>query len=209
MIEPLVPVPSGKRDGKYRDRGLVSKRSCGSTPPGRRGGTCRKGSGRGRRHASAIPSGRVMAPGSGCGRRCRRRWTRCGRVQLAGGGGLVLVRVHQHAATLPRGLARGRVESQVFGGRAVWSADRAVPGGLTTKVHMACDSHSRPMPLWLTGGKVRRHRAAGGACRYPRTSARTRPAPHPPGRADRGQGLQFTGDRNMLTRRGIKATIPE
>lgn len=38
--------------------------------------------------------------------------------------------------------------------------------------------------------QCQRRLSAGSACRHPRAPARLRPDPDPPGRADRGQGLQ-------------------
>ena len=65
-----------------------------------------------------------------------------------------IARVHQHAATLPRGHRGGRPNHKDPGREP---PDREIGrsrDGLTTKIHLACDSQGRPLSLWLTGGNV-------------------------------------------------------
>jgi transposase len=83
-------------------------------------------------------------------------------------------------------------------------------GGLSTKVHLACDGHGRPLAVVLTGGNVNdctMATAVIGKVRFPRPGPgrpRTRP-----GRVIADKGYSSRAIRGYLRRRGIPATIPE
>lgn len=81
---------------------------------------------------------------------------------------------------------------------------------MTTKIHLACDGQGRPLSLWLTGGNVNdvtELPAVLVGLRVARTGP-GRPRTRPDGLvADKGYSSR--ANRTMLTRRGIKATIPE
>ncbi|GAA4600895.1 hypothetical protein GCM10023195_01570 [Actinoallomurus liliacearum] len=78
----------------------------------------------------------------------------------------------------------------------------ADPGaGPTTKIHLACDGHGRPLSVVLTGGNINDctmfEQVMAGIC-IPRSS------PHPPGTTlaapgpgDRRQGLQLPRDPRL------------
>ncbi|MGZ3113416.1 IS5 family transposase [Streptomyces sp. H62] len=107
------------------------------------------------------------------------------------------VRAHQHAAGAPKrgvrcpGLGRSR-------------------GGLTSKIHLACDSVGRPLAFTLTGGNTNdctQFTAVMEAIRVPRIGPgrpRTRPV-HVLG----DKGYSFRAIRAWLRRHGIGHTIPE
>ncbi|MEV0305921.1 IS5 family transposase [Streptomyces prasinus] len=114
-----------------------------------------------------------------------------------------IIRAHQHAA------ATGRKG----GGTGDEPDDHALGrsrGGLTTKVHLACDGQGRPLALLITPGQ--RHdsvcaQALLDKIRVPRTG---------PGRPRRrpdhvvaDKAYSSRGFRNYLRRRGIGHTIPE
>nr|WP_257017377.1 IS5 family transposase [Streptomyces sp. Ag82_O1-15] len=108
-----------------------------------------------------------------------------------------IVRAHQHAAGAKKrglrspGLGRSR-------------------GGLTSKIHLACDSIGRPLAFTLTGGNTNdctQFTAVMEAIRVPRIGPgrpRTRPA-HVLG----DKGYSSRAIRTWLRRRGIGHTIPE
>ncbi|MEI5519748.1 IS5 family transposase [Streptomyces brasiliscabiei] len=107
-----------------------------------------------------------------------------------------VVRAHQHAAGARKGgrspcLGRSR-------------------GGLTSKIHLACDSVGRPLAFTLTGGNTNdctQFTAVMEAIRVPRVGPgrpRTRPA-HVLG----DKGYSSRAIRTWLRRRGISHTIPE
>ncbi|MFF7928474.1 IS5 family transposase [Streptomyces mirabilis] len=60
--------------------------------------------------------------------------------------GSTVVRAHQHAAATGR---RGAVPA----GRTGRSRPRSIPGGLTTKIHLACDGKGRPFAILVTPGQ--------------------------------------------------------
>jgi transposase len=83
-------------------------------------------------------------------------------------------------------------------------------GGWTTKIHLACDGRGRPLSLRLTPGNV------NDTTELERVLAGIKVAQPGPGRrapvrtgviADKGYSSK--ANRQMLARRGIKATIPE
>jgi hypothetical protein len=125
--------------------GIVSDRwsmgSCGSWPPGCPGGTCPNATVPGRPAMSGSAAGRPTAPGSDSWLmpdplRCRRR----GRL---GGGGC-----HHRArpSARRRGPKRGPGSYQGSAAEAGQALGRS-RGGLTTKVHLACDGRGRPLAM--------------------------------------------------------------
>ncbi|WP_420038096.1 IS5 family transposase [Streptomyces sp. cg28] len=113
-----------------------------------------------------------------------------------------LVRAHQHAAGARK---RGRSGDE--------PTDHALGrsrGGLTTKIHLACDGRGRPLSFTLTGGN------RNDCTQFEQVMAGIRIARPGPGRprtrpdhvvADKGYSSRAI--RAHLRRRGIKATIPE
>ncbi|MYR38075.1 IS5 family transposase [Streptomyces sp. SID4944] len=83
-------------------------------------------------------------------------------------------------------------------------------GGLSTKVHLACDGLGRPLGFVLSGGNANdctRFEQVMGAISVPRTGPgrpRTRP-----GHAVADKGYSSRKIRLYLRRRGIPHTIPE
>ncbi|MFF7887803.1 MULTISPECIES: IS5 family transposase [unclassified Streptomyces] len=108
-----------------------------------------------------------------------------------------IVRAHQHAA----GARKGGLRSPGLGRSR---------GGLTSKIHLACDSIGRPLAFTLTGGNTNdctQFTAVMEAIRVPRIGPgrpRTRPA-HVLG----DKGYSSRAIRTWLRRRGIGHTIPE
>jgi transposase len=86
-------------------------------------------------------------------------------------------------------------------------------GGPTTKIHLACDGHARPLSVVLTGGNVNDctmfEQVLAGICipRHPRQRP-GRPWRRPAGViADKAYSSRAI--RVYLRRRGIRTTIPE
>ncbi|MFJ8137402.1 IS5 family transposase [Streptomyces sp. NPDC096013] len=109
------------------------------------------------------------------------------------------VRAHQHAAGAPK-------KGQEWPGEAIGRSR----GGLTTKIHLACDGRGRPLAFTLTGGNV------NDCTQFEAVMARIRIQRCGPGRprtrpdlvaADKG--YSSTKIRSYLRQRGIKAAIPE
>ncbi|MDX3372396.1 IS5 family transposase [Streptomyces sp. ME02-6987-2C] len=107
-----------------------------------------------------------------------------------------VVRAHQHAA----GARKGGLDPALGRSR----------GGLTTKIHLACDGLGRPLGFVLTGGNVNdctRFTEVMETIRVPRLGSgrpRTRPV-HVLGH----KGYSSRAIRTWLRRRGITHTIPE
>jgi transposase len=118
-------------------------------------------------------------------------------------------RAHQHAAG-----ARTRPQEQVepAGGVQPEPADHALGrsrGGLTTKLHLACEQGQRPLAMLLTAGQ------RGDSPQFTRVLARIRipraDGGRPRTRPDRvlaDKAYSSRANREHLHRRGIKATIP-
>lgn len=119
-------------------------------------------------------------------------------------------RAHQHAAGARR---QPQEQQEPAGGLTSEPVDHALGrsrGGLTTKIHLACEQRQRPLVLLLTAG----HRADSPqfihvleAICVPRTGP-GRPRKRP----DRVRGdkaYSSRANRAYLRRRGIKATIAE
>jgi len=118
-------------------------------------------------------------------------------------------RAHQHAAGARR---RGDLQKEPPGGVRAEPADHALGrsrGGLTTKVHLACEQGQKPLSFVLTAGQrgdspqfipvlagIRVPRPGGGR---PRTR---------PDRVLADKAYSSRANRQYLRRRGIKATIP-
>ncbi|MEU9237806.1 IS5 family transposase [Streptomyces subrutilus] len=107
-----------------------------------------------------------------------------------------VVRAHQHAA----GARKGGRDPAIGRSR----------GGLTSKIHLACDGRGRPLAFVVTGGNTNdctRFTAVMEAIRVPRIGPgrpRTRPD-HVLG----DKGYSSKAIRAWLRRRGIPHTIPE
>ncbi|MDI3403225.1 IS5 family transposase [Streptomyces sp. B-S-A6] len=109
------------------------------------------------------------------------------------------VRAQQHAAGAPK-------QGQDWPGEALGRPR----GGLTSKIHLACDGQGRPLAFTLTGGNVNdctqfepvmdRIRINGPGPGRPRTR---------PGRVAADKGDSARKIRAYLRRRGIACTIPE
>jgi transposase len=123
-----------------------------------------------------------------------------------------IVRAHQHAAGARRTTAPPRGEAHSSGGHSE-PGDHAIGrsrGGLTTKIHLACDGHGRPLSVVLTGGNVNdctqfTHVMAGVEFRRPGPG---RPARRP-SRVWAGQGLLEPSHPFLPASTRIPATIPE
>ncbi|MGW7309942.1 IS5 family transposase [Streptomyces sp. NPDC054835] len=108
-----------------------------------------------------------------------------------------VVRAHQHAAGGPK---KGLRDPALGRSR----------GGLTSKIHLACDGRGRPLGFIVTGGNTNdctRFTAVMEAIRVPRLGPgrpRTRPD-HVLG----DKGYSSKAIRTWLRRRGIPHTIPE
>ncbi|MFS0695437.1 IS5 family transposase [Streptomyces nitrosporeus] len=119
-------------------------------------------------------------------------------------------RAHQHAAGAPKkgGARGGRTGDSI---RA--SADQALGrsrGGLTTKIHLACDGRGLPLAVVVTPGNVNDSTvfdAVMNELRVPRTGS-GRPRRRPDAViADKAYSSRAI--RQVLRRRGIRAVIPE
>nr|WP_234323394.1 IS5 family transposase [Streptomyces bikiniensis] len=108
-----------------------------------------------------------------------------------------IVRAHQHAA----GARKGGLRDPALGRSR---------GGLTSKIHLACDSRGRPLAFVVTGGNTNdctRFTAVMEAIRVPRIGPgrpRVRPD-HVLG----DKGYSSKAIRAWLRRKGIAHTIPE
>jgi transposase len=120
-----------------------------------------------------------------------------------------IARAHQHAAGARR---QPDQQKEPPSAAAVEPADHALGrsrGGLSTKLHLACEQGQKPLSMLLTGGqrgdspqfvavlqKIRVPRPGGGR---PRTR---------PDRVLADKAYTSKANRAYLRRRGIKATIP-
>ena len=123
-------------------------------------------------------------------------------------------RQHQH----PRPPARSRRSPPAGDSRrkkgALAPAGEALGrsrGGLTTKIHLACDGKARPLAVVLTEGQ--RHdstqlEAVLDAIRVPRPGERGRPRKRP-AHLIADKGYSYPRCRKVLRQRGIPHTIPE
>ena len=125
-----------------------------------------------------------------------------------------IVRAHQHAAG-----ARRRPGGRTGGGGRHGQTepdDHAIGrsrGGTTTKIHLACDGHDRPLSVLSTGGNLNDctmlEQALDRICipRHPRK--RPGRAWRRPVRVIADKGYSSRAIRAYPRRRGIAATIPE
>ena len=84
-------------------------------------------------------------------------------------------------------------------------------GGLTTKLHLACDSLGRPLSVVLSPGQRHESTQLGAvldAIRVPRPGGRGRPRKCPD-HVIADKGYSHAACRRLLRRRGIPHTIPE
>ncbi|WP_099053913.1 MULTISPECIES: IS5 family transposase [Streptomyces] len=119
-------------------------------------------------------------------------------------------RAHQHAAgARKKGPAAGDELEDPERAQAGQALGRS-RGGLTTKVHLACDGRGLPLALLVTPGNVNDSTAFGAvldAVRVPRTGV-GRPRRRPDAViADKAYSSRAI--RQTLRRRGIRAVIPE
>src|ERR1700754_4273064 len=130
----------------------------------------------------------------------RRRWIPrlCGRISM-----LPVPAAQMRRTQGARGPGGGQTEPD----------DHAIGrsrGGPSTKIHLACDGHGRPLSVVLTGGNVNdttlfEQVLAGVEFRRPGPG---RPATRPV-RVLADKGYSSRANRAYLRRRGIRATIPE
>ncbi|WP_370670846.1 MULTISPECIES: IS5 family transposase [Rhodococcus] len=119
-----------------------------------------------------------------------------------------IMRAHQHAAGARR---EGSEQVEPPGGVVTEPADHALGrsrGGWTTKLHLACEQHRRPLAALLTAGQhgdSPQFTAVLDAIRVPRFGAgraRTRPD-----RVLADKAYSSRANRDYLRKRGIRATI--
>jgi len=121
-----------------------------------------------------------------------------------------VARAHQHAAGARR---RGDLQAEPPGGVADEPADHGLGrsrGGLTTKVHLACEQGQKPLSVVITAGQrgdSPQFQVVLGRIRVPRPG-RGRPRTRPRRvLADKAYGSR--ANRAYLRRRGTRCTIPE
>ena len=120
-----------------------------------------------------------------------------------------VARAHQHAAGARK---RDDLQAEPPGGTVAEPADHALGhsrGGLTTKVHLACEQGQKPLSIVITAGQrgdSPQFRAVLEGIGVPRPG-RGRPGTRPHRvLADRAYGSR--ANRAYLRRRGIRCTIP-
>ncbi|WP_423790524.1 IS5 family transposase [Micromonospora globispora] len=120
-----------------------------------------------------------------------------------------VARAHQHAGGARK---RGNLQVEPPGGVTVEPTDHALGrsrGGLTTKLHLACEQGQKPLSIVLTAGQrgdSPQFVAVLDGIRVPRLGSgrpRTRPD-----RVLADKAYTSRANRRYLRRRGIKATIP-
>ena len=121
-----------------------------------------------------------------------------------------VARAHQHAAGARK---RGDLQAEPPGGTVAEPADHALGrsrGGLTTKVHLACEQGQKPLSIVITAGQrgdSPQFRAVLEGIRVPRPGpGRPRTRPH---RVLAGRAYGSRANRAYLRRRGIRCTIPQ
>ncbi|MFJ2232196.1 IS5 family transposase [Streptomyces halstedii] len=114
-----------------------------------------------------------------------------------------ITRAHQHAAGARK---KGQVPAETAHAHALGRSR----GGLTTKVHLACDGRGRPLGFVVTGGNI------NDCTQLEQVLARIRVRRPGPGRPRTrpghllgDKGYSSRGIRNYLRKRGIAHTIPE
>ena len=121
-----------------------------------------------------------------------------------------VARAHQHAAGARK---RGDLQAEPPGGTVAEPGDHGLGrsrGGLTTKVHLACEQRQKPLSVVITAGQrgdSPQFQAVLEGIRVPRPGpGRPRCRPHRV-LADKAYGSR--ANRAYLRRRGIRCTIPE
>ncbi len=121
-----------------------------------------------------------------------------------------VARAHQHAAGARK---RGGLQAEPPGGTQEEPADHALGrsrGGLTTKVHLACEQGQKPLSIIITAGQrgdSPQFQAVLEGIRVPRPGpGRPRTRPH---RVLGDKAYGSRANRAYLRRRGIRCTIPE
>ena len=121
-----------------------------------------------------------------------------------------VARAHQHAAGARK---RGDLQAEPPGGLEAEPADHGLGrsrGGLTTKVHLACEQRQKPLSAVITAGQrgdSPQFQVVLGRIRVPR-AGQGRPRTRPDRvRADKAYGSR--ANRAYLRRHGIRCTIPD
>jgi len=134
--------------------GRCSTGSCSGPGRAARGGTCRRGSGTGRRSITGIAAGRWMAAGSrswtGCGPGVMRPRARTGRSAPIRRSTAPISTRPGPAASRPLTTSRGALANDKKSGREAIGRSR---GGLTTKIHLAADLRCRPVARLTSPGQ--------------------------------------------------------
>lgn len=157
---------------------------------------------------SGSPAGRRTALGPGCWSRSRSATTPSGPWTVSVDS--TVSRAHQHVAgARNRGQRRGG-ELEDPARSAARQALGPSRGGLTTKIHLACDGRGLPLAVVVTPGNVNDSTVFDtvmGELRVPRTGAG-----RPRRRSDAvlaDKVYSSRAIRQALRGRGIKAVIPE
>ena len=119
-----------------------------------------------------------------------------------------VVRAHQHAAGARRCPSEADCAAHVT--HPVDEALGRSRGGLTTKLHVACDGRGRLLSVILTPGQRHESTQLGAvldAIRVPRPGGRGRPRKRPD-HLIADKGYSYPSARRLLRRRGIPHTIP-
>ncbi len=119
------------------------------------------------------------------------------------------VRAHQHAAGARRRPSEADHAAAVR--HPVDEGLRRSRGGVTTKVHRACDGRGRPLSIVVTPGQRHESTQLGpvlDAIRVPRPAGSGRPRKRPD-HLIADKGYSYPTCRRLLRRRGIPHTIPE
>jgi len=107
----------------------------------------------GRRCMDCSAAGSVMAPGGWSWPGCRAGRDAEGLITWDVSVDSTIARAHQHAAGAR---TRGDAQAEPPGGVAAEPADHALGrsrGGLSTKVHLACDKRQKPLSVVITAGQ--------------------------------------------------------
>lgn len=175
--------------------GGSSTGSCGSSVPGRPGGTFPSGTGHGPHSTPVSVGGRWPAPSTGCSEPRRPGQT----LPVTSTGWCRSIPPSSAPTSMPPGPEKGLRNPGLGRSR----------GGLTSKVHLACDTVGRPLTFTVTGGNTNdrtQFTTVMEAIRMPRLGPgrpRARPA-HVLG----DKGYSSRAIRTWLRRRGIRCTIP-
>jgi ABC-type branched-subunit amino acid transport system ATPase component/transposase len=121
-----------------------------------------------------------------------------------------VARAHQHAAGARR---RGDLQAEPPGGVQAEPADHGLGrsrGGLTTKIHLACEQRQKPLSVIITAGQrgdSPQFQAVLGQIRVRRPGC-GRPRARPD-RVLADKACDSRANRRYLRRRGIRCTIPQ